>query len=615
MHKVKYAENGRAFFLGYKKTAIYMPSGTNAPGTWTAGPDIPEHLNCGDTPAAMMVNGRIVVAAATKLLDGSTRFFDYDYLTNAFTPIDGPTGLNYAKPAYLVTFLTLPDGSVLMSSASTQLYQYVPSGTPLQEGKPVITSLSHNNDGTYHLTGTLLNGISEGASYGDDAQMATNYPIIRLTDGSSIYYARTFNWSSTGVMTGSTVLSTEFSLPVGIPNGTYSIVAVANGIASDAMTVQVPFVANNSTPTIQMVAMASVSQQSIKNVNLSVLGADTDSTGESNLIYTWRMSAGSFDVAQPSFSINGTNAAKLTTASVQEEGNYTFDVIVTDSSGASVISSASVTVDDVIPVIASPINVSKPIYSFIDYNIELQDSGFGHTIISTSNLPDGLLLLGSKIRGSPRTVGHYNVTLTAINSKGTDSKQLVIDVTDLISVTTKDSDSDGFPDELETYLSTNPLDSNSKPFAGAQANPVSLTVVKLQIKTDLRNYRRDTMLLTGSLAVPNGLNLAGLPVIVDVGGVVRSFTLNAKGSDTSKRDQHFKFATKSVGGSLGFSMTLNTTVPTSFSAQLEDEGLINDDITLTVEIPIIMLLNNTYYSTTVNQPYVGKSRRMGISKK
>ena len=48
---------------------------------------------------------------------------------------------------------------------------------------------------------------------------------------------------------------------------------------------------------------------------------------------------------------------------------------------------------------------------------------------------------------------------------------------------------------------------------------------------------------------------------------------------------------------------------------IEDEGLINDDITLTVEIPIIMLLNNTYYSTTVNQPYVGKSRRMGISKK
>jgi len=524
MHKVKYAENGRAFFLGYKKTAIYMPSGTNAPGTWTAGPDIPEHLNCGDTPAAMMVNGRIVVAAATKLLDGSTRFFDYDYLTNAFTPIDGPTGLNYAKPAYLVTFLTLPDGSVLMSSASTQLYQYVPSGTPLQEGKPVITSLSHNNDGTYHLTGTLLNGISEGASYGDDAQMATNYPIIRLTDGSSIYYARTFNWSSTGVMTGSTVLSTEFSLPVGIPNGTYSIVAVANGIASDAMTVQVPFVANNSTPTIQMVAMASVSQQSIKNVNLSVLGADTDSTGESNLIYTWRMSAGSFDVAQPSFSINGTNAAKLTTASVQEEGNYTFDVIVTDSSGASVISSASVTVDDVIPVIASPINVSKPIYSFIDYNIELQDSGFGHTIISTSNLPDGLLLLGSKIRGSPRTVGHYNVTLTAINSKGTDSKQLVIDVTDLISVTTKDSDSDGFPDELETYLSTNPLDSNSKPFAGAQANPVSLTVVKLQIKTDLRNYVSVPPTACARFGSWMSTELGGFPVVwqqrVDVAGGV-----------------------------------------------------------------------------------------------
>jgi hypothetical protein len=84
------------------------------------------------------------------------------------------------------------------------------------------------------LTGTLLNGISEGAAYGDDAQMNSNYPLLRLTDGSgNVYYARTYNWSSTGVMTGTNVETTEFTLPANLPQGTYSLVVVANGIGSD----------------------------------------------------------------------------------------------------------------------------------------------------------------------------------------------------------------------------------------------------------------------------------------------------------------------------------------------------------------------------------------------
>jgi hypothetical protein len=61
---------------------------------------------------------------------------------------------------------------------------------------------------------------------------------VRLTDGSgNVFYARTFNWSSTGVATGATPVSTEFVLPAGIPAGDYSLEVVANGIAS----VPVPF--------------------------------------------------------------------------------------------------------------------------------------------------------------------------------------------------------------------------------------------------------------------------------------------------------------------------------------------------------------------------------------
>ena len=48
----------------------------------------------------------------------------------------------------------------------------------------------------------------------------------------NVYFARTFNWSSTGVQTGSTPETTDFTLPAGLPLGTYQLTVVANGIAS-----------------------------------------------------------------------------------------------------------------------------------------------------------------------------------------------------------------------------------------------------------------------------------------------------------------------------------------------------------------------------------------------
>jgi len=128
----------------------------------------------------------------------------------------------------------LPDGTVLYSHTGTDLYVYQPSNPILAAGKPTINSLTANADGSYHLTGTLLNGISEGAAYGDDAQMNSNYPLVRLTNSvGNVYYERTYNWSSTSVMTGNEVTTTEFTNSAGLPPGAYSLVVVANGFASD----------------------------------------------------------------------------------------------------------------------------------------------------------------------------------------------------------------------------------------------------------------------------------------------------------------------------------------------------------------------------------------------
>lgn len=233
--------DGRAFFLGSPgNTAYYTPSGTSSPGTWAAGPHIPAGQGTPDAAAAMMVNGKILCAVSPapssfNVFPSPTAYYEFNYLTNSYTQVNAPTGgTTQNEPCYYTGMLDLPDGTVLYSDQnSSQYYIYTPSGTPLTAGKPAISNITGNNCTSFTITGTLFNGISEGASYGDDWQMNTNYPIVRLTSGTNVYYARTFNWNSTGVQRGSLPDTTQFTLPSGLPSGTYSLVVVANGIASD----------------------------------------------------------------------------------------------------------------------------------------------------------------------------------------------------------------------------------------------------------------------------------------------------------------------------------------------------------------------------------------------
>jgi len=233
--------DGRAWFIGSPgTTAYYTPSGTTSPGTWAAGPTIPGGQGCPDAAAAMMVNGKILCAVSPApssfgVFQSPTAYYEFNYLTNTFTQIHAPSGgYTVNQPCYYTGMLDLPDGTVLYADQySSQYYVYTPDGTPLAAGKPTISNITQNSCTSFTITGTQFNGISEGASYGDDWQMNTNYPIIRLTNGSNVYYARTLNWNSTGVRRGNLADTTQFTLPSGLPLATYSLVVTANGIASD----------------------------------------------------------------------------------------------------------------------------------------------------------------------------------------------------------------------------------------------------------------------------------------------------------------------------------------------------------------------------------------------
>ena len=232
--------NGTAFFMGSSgHTAYYTPSGTNSPGTWVAGPDMPNGTGMPDAPSAMMVNGKILFACSPAPTPGNTApsptyWFEFDYLTNTYTQINSPQGgTSFNVPSQRYTLLDLPDGSVLAAAGRRNYYVYTPVGSAIDAGKPTISSITPTDYKTYQLTGSGFNGISEGSAFGDEYQNATNYPLVRLTSGSNVYYCRTSYWNSTGVMRGNQPDNVTVTLPDGLPGDTYSLVVVANGIASD----------------------------------------------------------------------------------------------------------------------------------------------------------------------------------------------------------------------------------------------------------------------------------------------------------------------------------------------------------------------------------------------
>jgi hypothetical protein len=239
--------NGQVFHIGSTtNTAIYTPGATQTSvGTLVNGPILPAPggtpLYGGESPGAMLVTGNILLDLAPDgggaNGSGPCYFYEYNYLSQIFTPVGAPGGgTNYGSTPFANSMLDLPDGSVLFVGGqnSRTMYVYQPAGTPLAAAQPVINSITTNSDGSYLLTGTGLNGISEGAMYGDDEQMACNYPLVRMTNNTSTndYYARTYNWTPGSLMTGSKTMTTQFALPLNLPEGAYSLVVVAVGNAS-----------------------------------------------------------------------------------------------------------------------------------------------------------------------------------------------------------------------------------------------------------------------------------------------------------------------------------------------------------------------------------------------
>jgi hypothetical protein len=215
-------------------------------GTWTVGPEIPaidgQEMDSTDGPGSILPDGNVLFDVSACVYNTPTHFFLYNASSNTLTQVpDVPNAPN--DSTYYTRMLALPNGQVLFNDGSSQMEVYTAGGTPNPSWEPSITSLNSTTlapGGTYNLSGTQLAGLDQGATYGDDVQDNTNFPLIRITNSATgvVTYARTSQWTSVSVNPG-TRSSTKFTLPPSTPAGKSTLVVVANGIASPPSTVTI----------------------------------------------------------------------------------------------------------------------------------------------------------------------------------------------------------------------------------------------------------------------------------------------------------------------------------------------------------------------------------------
>jgi alpha-L-arabinofuranosidase len=176
----------------------------------------------------------------------------------------------------------------------------------------------------------------------------TYYLTVVNTTGSAntsvISLSGVTNVSSTGTVTAMSASSSTATNSITNPTNIVPTTSSVSGLGTSfnytfagySITV-LQFTAENA-PTVAQAAAANPNPVAGTSTGLSALGAD--SAGESTLTYTWAATG----PAAVNFSINGTNAAKNSTATFVKAGNYNFTVTITNQAGGMITSSVGVTV-------------------------------------------------------------------------------------------------------------------------------------------------------------------------------------------------------------------------------------------------------------------------------
>jgi hypothetical protein len=232
-----YSENQLGSTLTYTGTSMRLGPANAPNGVFGATVALPPSRFSAVKLLATAVNGNQPSQIFTVTFSDGTRFNYTQTLSD----------WGWSQPgAGAFVMLVLPTGEVLLTAGTREVYIYQPgsSSPPPASAAPTIKSgptVVQPGVSGYALSGTQFNGLSQANSFGDDASMATNYPLVRIKNLATghIWYCPTHDHSTMGVATGATEVSTSFDVPDNIELGPSQLCVVANGIPSAPLAVTV----------------------------------------------------------------------------------------------------------------------------------------------------------------------------------------------------------------------------------------------------------------------------------------------------------------------------------------------------------------------------------------
>lgn len=502
-------------------------------------------------------------------------------------PISASNGVGTANATLVIAISTIPGAPAISSPLSVDgvlntafLYKITATNTPtsfnatgLPPGLVISTADgfitgSPTATGSFPVTISATNAIGTGSATLVIAIAQTSgAPAITSPLTATGVQGNPFSYQITSI--GSNLTYSASNLPTGLSlNTTTGLISGTPTVAvtNAAVTLQVV----NSSGTASATLLITILSQSPQISSPLSVGSPVGSPFSYTITATGSLpiTYGLVGSLPPGLTFNAANATISGTPTV--EGVTTVTLTASNAFPPPDSETLTITVGPRAPIIVSALSADGA--TLVPFTYQIVATGSTPITFGASSLPPGLSVNTTTglISGTPTVVGQYTTTITATNSIGFDTKIVAITITEALD----DFDQDGFPNELEVALGTDPFDPNSTPFGGGKATVRDiLSLTQVRIKLTFSSAGKDSVSQKGTLQLPAGYALGGKTASVVVGGFKADFTLSTKFAGASGSNKISLKPSKN-NAPAKFSLTLKGAI----AASLADEGLTNENI-------------------------------------